>query len=187
MEQQTATATKTDSGAPVSAIPSGFAHKSNLAGTNRQMVCFRLGNEDFGIDMANVQVIDRIAETTKLSTAHSYVESSLEWLGNSIPVVDLRARFGLDQLAEKSSESRILVVESQSATLGLIVDAVTEVVQIADDKIQQSTADTQSALADQYIAGVAKPDKNKQFTLLATENLFTPEEVSTINNVMPSA
>ena len=125
------TTTKTDTKvtkAVASLIQSGFTHKVNVAGTNRQMVCFRLGNEDFGLDMANVQVIDRIAETTKLSKAHNFVESSLEWLGKSIPIVDLRARLGLDQLPEKSSENRILVVETQSATMGLIVDAVTEVV-----------------------------------------------------------
>ena len=73
----------------------------------RQLVCFRLGEEDFGVNINNVQEINRMVEITKIPQSPAFVEGVINLRGQIIPVIDLRSWFGFNRLEEKSKENRI--------------------------------------------------------------------------------
>src|SRR3972149_1435736 len=87
-----------------------------------QLVTFRLGNEEFSLDILRVQEIIRQMEITRVPKAPDFVEGVINLRGKVIPVLDLRKRFGLG--ADSSpNETRIIVVEGGNRTVGLKVDA----------------------------------------------------------------
>ncbi len=147
----------------------------------RQLVCFRLGEENFGVDIENVQEINRMVDITKIPQAPVFVDGVINLRGQIIPVIDLRTRFGFPRLEDESKETRIVVVETQSVTVGLVVDAVTEVLRLSQEKIEEAP-DITSNIDAQYIEGVAMMDE-RLLILLDTNKIFTVEEMSRIDSV----
>lgn len=147
----------------------------------RQLVCFRLGEEDFGVNINNVQEINRMVEITKIPQSPAFVEGVINLRGQIIPVIDLRSWFGFNRLEEKSKENRIVVVETQSVTVGLVVDAVTEVLRLSENKIEE-TPDITSNVDVRYIEGVAVL-KERLLILLDTDKIFSVEEMSRMETV----
>jgi len=176
---QTATIAPETQAAPAS---SRYGDSGDNANTDlRQLVCFRLGEEDFGVDIESVQEINRMVDITKIPQAPVFVEGVINLRGQIIPVIDLRTRFGFTRLDEKSKENRIVVVETQSVTVGLVVDAVTEVLRLSEDKIEE-TPDITSNVDAQYIEGVAMLD-DRLLILLETDKIFTADEMSKMDSV----
>jgi len=102
--------------------------------TEKQMVLFELGTETYGLDIATVHEIIRMQPITKVPKASFYVEGVINLRGRVIPVIDIGKRFGFDK-TEKAKNNRIVVVKIKDTTLGIIVDAVTEVIRIPIDSI----------------------------------------------------
>jgi purine-binding chemotaxis protein CheW len=100
-----------------------------------QLVSFGLGQEIFAIDILRVQEIIRLAEITHVPNAPHYVEGVVNLRGKVIPIINLRARFGLPA-ATPTKETRIVVVEVAHMILGFIVDAVEEVLRLSEDCIE---------------------------------------------------
>ena len=96
-----------------------------------QLVTFRLGNEEFGIDIRKVQEINRMIDITKIPNAPPYVEGVVNLRGKIIPIVSLRTKLGLGE-ADRDKTTRIMVVEIEGTVLGFIVDSVSEVLRIQD-------------------------------------------------------
>mgnify|MGYP001574143460 CR=1 FL=1 len=94
-----------------------------------QLVSFKIGNEEFGVDILNVQEINKMTTITKVPNAPEFVEGVINLRGRVIPVIDLRARLHLAK-KEHDKDTRIIVVEIAQSTVGFIVDAVSEVLRI---------------------------------------------------------
>lgn len=94
-----------------------------------QMVVFNLGEEQFGIDIARVQEIIRWQRITAVPKAPYYVEGVIDLRGRIVPVVDLRGCFGLPPV-EPGRETRIVVVGIRGVTVGLVLDGVSEVLDV---------------------------------------------------------
>ena len=99
-----------------------------------QLVVFKLGKEQYGIEIRSVREIIRMQEIRHIPRMPEFVEGVLNLRGNVIPVVDLRKRFGLTSI-EITSDTRILVAEVEGREVGAIVDAVTEVMRIPANAI----------------------------------------------------
>jgi purine-binding chemotaxis protein CheW len=100
-----------------------------------QLVSFQLGHEIFAIDILGVQEIIRLAEITHVPNAPHYVEGVVNLRGKVIPIINLRARFGLSA-TEPTKETRIVVVEVAHVILGFIVDSVEEVLRLPEECIE---------------------------------------------------
>jgi purine-binding chemotaxis protein CheW len=119
-----------------------------------QLVVFELAGESYGVDIGRVQEIDRMERVTTVPHAPSFVEGVINLRGRITPVVDLRSRFGLAR-AEATALTRIVVVKSGEEWVGLVVDAVSEVLRIAIDAIEPpSSMVTTSDSA--FLRGIAK-------------------------------
>ncbi len=117
-----------------------------------QLVTFRLGNEEFGIDIKKVQEINKMIGITKIPNAPSHVEGVVNLRGKIIPIVSLRTKLGFGQ-AEWDKSTRIMVVEVEGLTLGFIVDSVSEVLRIHDVKVEPAPSIT-GGNDSAYIEGV---------------------------------
>lgn len=118
-----------------------------------QLVSFRLGEEEYAIDILKVQEINRIVEITSVPNSPAYVEGVINLRGRVIPVIDLRKRFGL-HAKEADAQTRIMVVDV-GTTVGLIVDSVSEVLRLSADTIEPPPPMT-GGDGSEFIRGVGK-------------------------------
>ena len=119
-----------------------------------QLVTFRLGNEDYAVNILKVQEINRMKEITRVPSTPTYVEGVINLRGKVIPVINLRSKFGLSD-KDSDTQSRIMIMDIQGITMGLVVDAVSEVLRIPAN-IVESTPPMASNINTEYIKGIAK-------------------------------
>ncbi len=117
-----------------------------------QLVTFRIGNEEFGIDIKKVQEINRMIDITKIPNTPPHVEGVVNLRGKIIPIISLRTKLGFEEAARDKS-TRIMVVEIQGSVIGFIVDSVSEVLRIHDAKIEPTPSITGGS-DSAYIEGV---------------------------------
>jgi purine-binding chemotaxis protein CheW len=135
------------------ALPAGASHGSI---PEEHVVIFRLGGEYYAIEIQAIQEIVRMQSITGIPGADSWVHGITNLRGRVVPVVDLRGRCGLEP-AEHTAETRIVVVNSLNGTVGLTVDAVTEVMRIPSDQVELPGS-LVSGPTTQYLRGIAKLD-----------------------------
>ena len=139
----------------------------------KQMVLFELGTETYGLDIAAVDGIIRMQPITKVPKAPFYVEGVINLRGRVIPVIDIGKKFGFEK-TEETKNNRIVVINIKDTTLGIIVDAVTEVIRVPVDSIDPVSDIVTSGQSD-YLSGIAKlPDK--MIILLALDKLLSKDE-----------
>ena len=136
--------------------------------SERQMVIFRLAREEYGLPITKVQEINRLVRATRLPQTPSFLEGIINLRGRIIPVIDLRKRFGLE-IAEHTEDSRIIVVDVCGQTVGVIVDAVHEVVTLPETAIEP--APPASSLDGRFLRGVGKREE-RLLLLLDIDRLF---------------
>ncbi|HOD41867.1 MAG TPA: chemotaxis protein CheW, partial [Candidatus Wallbacteria bacterium] len=120
----------------------------------QQLVSFRLGVEEYGVSIMKVQEIIRMQEITKVPQMPDFIEGIINLRGNVIPIIDLRKRFGLS-CAEKTIDSRIVVVSVRERIVGIIVDGVSEVLRLSEEQIEPPPPAVSTA-GREYIKGVGK-------------------------------
>ncbi len=129
-----------------------MATKDQLS--EEQLVVFELAGESYGVEISRVQEIDRMQQITVVPQAPAFVEGVINLRGRITPVVDTRVRFGLPK-AEVTSLTRIVVVKAGEEWVGLVVDAVSEVLRIPLDAIEPPSAMVTTAEST-YLRGIAK-------------------------------
>ena len=130
-----------------------------VADEELQLVCFAIGDRSYGIEIAKVQEIMHMVEIPRVPQAPQYVQGVLNLRGKVIPIVSLRRYFDLGS-KEQDKNTRIVVVETGGNTLGLIVDAVTEVLRLPADTIEPPP-DNMPGVNAEYIKGVAVIDDHQ--------------------------
>jgi purine-binding chemotaxis protein CheW len=138
-----------------------------------QMVSFRLAQEEYGIEITKVQEIILMGEITRVPQTPDFIKGLINLRSTVIPIVDLRLRFGMPQ-EEPTDETRIMVVNVAGKTIGIIVDAVNEVLRISRDQIAPPPP-TVAGLGHEYLTGLAKLDK-RLLILLDIDKILGAEE-----------
>lgn len=102
-------------------------------GGERQVVALHLGDEVYGVDIACIHTVITPQAITSVPRAPDYVRGVMNLRGRILPVLDLRTRFGLPPRPDANAKSsRIVIVDAQGLTAGLIVDAVSEVLRLPE-------------------------------------------------------
>lgn len=119
---------------------------------------FALAGEEYGLEILKVQEINGIVDVTRVPRTPEYVRGVINLRGRVIPVIDLRLKFGMDRM-EDTDKTCIIVVQLDrgkgSVTMGIVVDAVSEVLSITEDEIAPSPSFGAGVDAD-FIIGMAK-------------------------------
>ncbi|GAB4133223.1 MAG: chemotaxis protein CheW [Thermogutta sp.] len=155
------------------ALVQELAHREG-SGT-LQLVSFRLGQEEYGVEITKVQEIILMGEITKVPQTPEYIKGLINLRSSVIPIVDLRLRFGLPP-QDTSDETRIMVVNVRGKTIGIIVDAVSEVLRINKDQIAPPPP-TVAGLGREYLTGLVKLDK-RLLILLDIERILDEQDGS---------
>ena len=139
----------------------------------RQLVVFDLGGEVYGVDINTVREIIRVQEITHVPNAPEFVEGVINLRGKVIPIVDLRKKFSLEE-GEESKENRIVVVDIVGEDIGVMVDAVAEVMRLPSDSVEP-TGDLIATDDSYYIEGIANLGE-RLIILLDLEKVLSKEQ-----------
>jgi len=104
-----------------------------------EYVVFKLNGEYYGIDIHNVENIEKLLTITRVPYTENYVEGVVNLRGNVIPVVDLRKRFDLPK-KEFDDETRIIIVNINELKVGMIADSSSEVLKLEREDIDVAPA-----------------------------------------------
>ena len=121
-----------------------------------QLVVFRLGREEYGVGILQVQEIKRMTDITRVPRTPQYIKGVINLRGSVLPVLDLRKRLNLPA-QEDSDDTRIIIVKVDDITVGMIVDLVSEVTAINQDNIELPST-VVGGVAANYLSGVGKQD-----------------------------
>ncbi len=139
-----------------------------------QLVVFGLSTEYYGADISAVESIIKMQPITMVPHAPTFVEGVTNLRGKILPVIDLRKRFGLPVEAE-TRDTRIVVAEMNGTTVGMVVDAVSEVLRISKEAIEPPPPIVTSVDSD-FIKGIAKVNERLIILLDLAKVLSTEEK-----------
>ena len=141
--------------------------------SNNELIAFRLGEQEFCVDIMSVRDIRGWTPTTPLPHSSSYVKGVINLRGSVLPVVDLAARLGFDP-AEPSARHVIIITQVGSQTVGLLVDAVSDILTVNSGSIQ-ATPNVASELARAFMKGVIAME-GRMISLIALDNVLTQNQ-----------
>jgi purine-binding chemotaxis protein CheW len=136
----------------------------------KQYLVFRLGNEEYGIDIHKITtIVEKNMNISRVPKTPAFVKGVINLRGEVIPVISLRLKFGLpdDTFGENT---RIIIVKLEDVTAGLLVDSVAEVLML-DENSTENISSIAGELSLDYISGVGKYN-NRIITLLNLEKLI---------------
>jgi purine-binding chemotaxis protein CheW len=134
----------------------------------RQYITFLATGQEFAADIMTIREIRGWTDTTVLPHVPDYIRGVINLRGMVLPVIDLKARLGLG-LTDATPKHVIIVVNSGERTIGLLVDAVSDILTVARDEIQ-SVPDVVREAQNDYVEGIAVLD-GRMVTLLGMTKL----------------
>ena len=147
---------------------------SNVAGADRELIAFRIGAQEFCVDIMNVREIRGWTPATPLPRSPSYMKGVINLRGIVLPIIDLGARFGL-ATAEPTARHVIMVAHVGSRLVGLLVDAVSDIVQLSDAAIQP-TPDVASEQVKSFVKGIFAVEGGRMISLIDLNNVLPEGE-----------
>jgi purine-binding chemotaxis protein CheW len=145
-----------------------------------QLVVFKLANEDYGVDIGAVDGIVKMQSITMVPHTPSFVEGITNLRGEVLPVIDLRTRFGLPA-GEITKETRIVNVEVDGVKVGMVVDAVIEVLRVAEGDVEPPSP-LVTTVESAFITGIAKVD-GRLIILLDLAKVLSAEEKAELDGI----
>ena len=126
--------------------------QSNTTGNHRELISFRIAEQEFCVDIMAVREIRGWTTATALPQSPSYVRGVINLRGAVLPIVDLAVRLGFES-GEDSARQVIIVAQIGSQLVGLLVDAVSDILTVTDDVVQ-STPEVASEVAKTFVRGL---------------------------------
>jgi purine-binding chemotaxis protein CheW len=184
---QTQTGARTDA----SSNPSGFGMRNSPARqvrhvpAGREYLTFRLGSEEYGIDILKVQEIRSYEPPTKIANAPAYLKGVVNLRGVIVPIVDLRVKFNCvndDGQTEINSFTVVIVLNVRGRVVGAVVDSVSDVMQLAEQMIQPAPEMSTTVVDTTYITGIANVN-DRLLILMDIESLMGSAEMGLITSL----
>lgn len=153
----------------------GIDKLENDISNDKQYLTFNLADETYGIVILKVQEIRGWSEPTQIPNAPNFIRGIMNLRGAIVPILDLRSKFNMDE-TEFTQHTVIIVVNVHHRTIGMVVDAVSDVVDINDQNIKKSP-DFGSSIDASFIHGLVDIDENMVILLNIDEMLEACELV----------
>ncbi|WP_102959962.1 chemotaxis protein CheW [Mangrovicella endophytica] len=141
----------------------------------RELIAFRIGEQEFCVDIISVREIRGFAAATPLPHSPDYVRGVINLRGTVLPIVDLAARLGFGATIP-TARSVIIVVRVNQQLVGLLVDAVSDILTVTDDLLQP-TPELASELARAFVRGVMAVE-GRMISLIAVDNVLPQMELA---------
>ena len=139
-----------------------------------QVVAFKLLNEEYGVSILNVQEIRNLTDITRVTFAADYIKGVINLRGSVLPVIDLKKRLGLAD-APYTEDTRVVTVTVGDLHVGMLVDAVTEVLTINSKPVDPKKAINGKEIT-RYLSGIGNVDGRLIIMLNLQEILDLPKD-----------
>jgi purine-binding chemotaxis protein CheW len=151
----------------------------NTVGKEKYLT-FDLGKEEYGIEILKVREIIGLMESTTMPQTPDYIKGVINLRGKVIPVIDVRLKFSMPEV-EYTQETCIIVVDVDSVQAGIIVDSVSEVMDIKRDEIEE-TPNIGQGIDTNFINGLSEKN-GKLIILLNIEKVLSFEELEMVEQL----
>lgn len=153
---------------------------NNISATN-QFVTFKIGEENYGIDIMLVKEITRYRPPTRVYNANPMIKGLINFRGQVIPIIDMRKKFNL-QDREYDKFTVVIVFEVENKTMGIIVDRVSDIISFTEEEIQEVNQDFAEDIKTDHLQGIGKKEE-KIVLLLDAARVLSFEELEKIDDV----
>jgi purine-binding chemotaxis protein CheW len=147
-----------------------------------EFLTFRLGDEEFGIDILRVQEIRSYEQPTRIANAPAFIKGVVNLRGVIVPIVDLRMKLGCDS-AEYNAFTVVIVLNVKGRVVGAVVDSVSDVLELSRDSIKPAP-EMSSAVDAGFITGIGavkNGDTERMLILMDIESLMASTEMGLID------
>ena len=145
-----------------------------------QFLTFTLNSEEYGIEILKVREIIGVMDITTVPQTPEFMKGVINLRGTVIPVVDLRLKFSMPE-EEYTQETCVIVVEANNSQVGIIVDSVSEVLNIQNGEIEETPSFGQGIDTD-FIMGLGKV-KERIIILLNIEQILSSEVMDVVKQI----
>jgi len=157
-------------------------HKQADAGTDqsREYLTFRLGKEEYGLNILNVQEIRGYDAVTKIANSPPFIKGVINMRGIIVPIIDMRIRFNLGE-ATYDEFTVVIILNIGKRVIGMVVDAVSDVTSLQNDQVRPAP-EFGTVLDTAYIDGLATVDE-RMIIVIDIEKLMTAEDMGLVDQV----
>lgn len=148
----------------------------------KQYVIFNVGDYSFGVDILEIVEIIKPNKIVKVPAMPQYVEGIIDVRGTSVPVYNLAKRLEIESRADTQ---KIIIVELSKFQVGFLVDDVSEILKIEDDKIEKASESIRG-IKRKFIDSIARVGDN-MIIVLDLKNVLTEEEEENINEFIKNS
>ena len=146
-----------------------------------EFLTFRLGAEEYGIDILRVQEIRSYEQPTRIANAPAFLKGVVNLRGVIVPIVDLRVKFGCESV-EFNSFTVVIVLNVKGRVLGAVVDSVSDVMELSGEMVKPAP-EISAAVDMSYITGIANAGE-RMLILTDIEALMSSEEMGLIDSAV---
>jgi purine-binding chemotaxis protein CheW len=154
-------------------------------GVPREVLSFKLGSEEYGIDILKVQEIRGYEQPTRIANSPAFMKGVVNLRGVIVPIVDMRVRFQLDD-PKYDAFTVVIILNVAHRTIGIVVDSVSDVMELSPDQIKPAP-EFNGTIDAAYITGlgtVKTGDSERMLILMDIEHLMTSAEMGLIDAAM---
>ena len=164
------TAAQSSSAGKAQGMGSGPAAQSSS-----EFLTFRLGAEEYGIDILRVQEIRSFEEPTRIANSPPFIKGVVNLRGVIVPVVDLRIKLGCETVAYNSF-TVVIVLNVKGRVVGAVVDSVSDVLELAQENIRPAPEMASSSVDTAFITGIASVGE-RMLILMDIESLMSSPDM----------
>ena len=154
---------------------------ANATTSLREFLAFKLGAEEYGIDIQRVQEIRIYEEPTRIANAPDFIKGVVNLRGVIVPIVDMRLKFNLAQV-NYDSFTVVIVLNIGNRVMGMVVDAVSDVITLTPEQLRP-VPDFNSAVASDHLLAIGSID-DRMLILVDIERLMTSAEMGLVEQTL---
>lgn len=159
------------------------APAAGKAPTGGEFLTFRLGDEEYGIDILRVQEIRSYEQPTRIANAPSFIKGVVNLRGVIVPIIDLRLKLGCEKV-EYNGFTVVVVLNVRGRVVGAVVDSVSDVLELGREQIKPAP-EMNSSIDASFITGIGTiksgDDKERMLILMDIEGLMSSAELGLID------
>ena len=156
--------------------------ESGNAADVKECLSFRLGGEEYGIDILAVREIREYEKPTRIASAPAFILGVINLRGVIVPIVDLRIKFGVAQAIYDGS-TVVIILNVAGRVVGVVVDSVSDVLTLASDAIRATPEFASATFDTKYITGLGTVD-DQMIILLDIEKLMTGADMALVDGAV---
>ena len=161
-----------------------LATPSGVVAVNNEYLTFKLGDEEYGIDILKVQEIRGYEAPTRIAHAPAFIKGVINLRGTIVPIVDMRIKFNLGR-AEYDQFTVVIILNVAKRTVGMVVDSVSDVLTLAGEQVRPAP-ELSGTMDTRYILGLGTVE-GRMIILADIERLMTSREMDLLEHTAEAA